>query len=177
MILDSGTCEVRRKINIAEAGYMPVFRNQTIFMGWYAELSYETSPVWPTEGREEVQTDARIRILRNTRIGEHDLVKLYPMDPETGEDLEPELFEVRRAFRGTDDDSGEDIWDLTLIRTESGWADGEPGTEDSETGTGSAGTEEPGTGTGSTGTEEPGTGTGSAGTGDTGTAAGEGEGG
>lgn len=121
MILDSGICEISRKINTAEAGYMPVFRDSVFHTSWYGLMAFETAPVWPTEGREEIQTDARIRILQHRGIGQHDRVKLYPLDPETGRDLEPELYEVRRAWHGTDAESGEEITDLTLIRTESGW--------------------------------------------------------
>lgn len=108
MILDKGICSVYRKTNTAGPGAMPVYTDMLIHMSWYGELSYETAPARPTEGREEVRTDARVRILQNRSIANHDRVELVP----TGGTVS--RYEVTRAYHGKDDDSGELITDLNL---------------------------------------------------------------
>ena len=113
MILDSGICTVYQKVNIAAPGCMPEFVDQEIHVSSYGELSFETSPAWPTERREEIQTDARIRILQNRRITNHDRVKLT--DFMGGNE---QTFEVTRAYHGSDPESGELITDLSLQRIE-----------------------------------------------------------
>lgn len=113
MILDSGICTVSQKVNIAPAGAMPVFADREIHVSSYGELSFETTPARPTERREEVQTDARIRILQNRQINNHDRVTLQAF---TGDALG--TFEVIRAYHGMDFDSGELITDLSLQRVE-----------------------------------------------------------
>ena len=113
MILDRGICNVYRKNNIAGPGEMPVYQNQLIHQSWYGELSFETSPARPTDSREMIQTDARIRILQCRSIANHDRVELSTAWPTSGETL---VFEVQRAFHGYDPDSGELITDLSLQR-------------------------------------------------------------
>lgn len=113
VILDSGICTVYRKINTAPDGAMPVFADQEIHCSSYGELAFETSPARPTERREEIQTDARIRILQNRQINNHDRVRLQAF---TGDELG--TFEVIRAYHGSDFDSGELITDLSLLRVE-----------------------------------------------------------
>lgn len=108
MILDKGICTVYRKTNTAGAGEMPVYTDVEIHKSWYGELSFETSPGRPTEYREEVQTDARIRILQNRAITNHDRVELVPFCGE------PCVYEVTRAYHGFDADSAELITDLSL---------------------------------------------------------------
>lgn len=108
MILDKGVCTVYRKTNTAEAGGMPVFADVAYWQSWYGELNYETAPGRPTEAREEIRTDARVRILQNREINNHDRVELA----ETGGATR--WFEVTRAYHGVDDDSGERVTDLTL---------------------------------------------------------------
>lgn len=109
MILDKGICTVYRKINMADAGKMPVYEDALLHESWYGELNFETAQARPTEGREEIKCDARVRILQNRNIANHDRVDLV----RTGEDL-PITYEVTRAWHGYDEDSGEMITDLTL---------------------------------------------------------------
>lgn len=108
MILDSGICYVYRKTNTGNYGSMPVYTDTLIHSGWYGILNYETAPARPTESREEVRTDARVRILQNRGINNHDRVELRPTGGTTSR------YEVTRAYHGVDDDSGELITDLTL---------------------------------------------------------------
>ena len=108
MLLDKGIATVYRKTNTAAAGGKPVWSNVQIHRGWYGELNFETSPGRPTEAREEVRTDARIRILQNRAINNHDRVTL---DDASGSTT---AYEVTRAYHGRDDDSGEMITDLSL---------------------------------------------------------------
>ena len=113
MILDRGICRVYRKENTASAGSKPVYENVLFHESYYGELNFETAQAWPTDHREEINTAARIRILQNRRIANHDRVKLEKFDDgERSED--DEVFEVTRAYHGRDEDSGEDITDLTL---------------------------------------------------------------
>ena len=108
MLLDKGVASVYRKTNTAAAGSKPVWDNVLIHTGWYGELSFETSPGRPTDAREEVRTDARIRILQNRLINNHDRVVL---DDASGNTT---AYEVTRAYHGRDDESGEPITDLSL---------------------------------------------------------------
>ena len=107
MLLDKGIATVYRKTNTAAPGGKPVWQNTQIHKGWYGELSFETAPARPTEAREEVRTDARIRILQNRAINNHDRVTLESAEGATA-------YEVTRAYHGTDDESGELITDLSL---------------------------------------------------------------
>ena len=105
MILDRGICDVYRQVNAAQPGGKPTFILEQIFESWFGELNFETNPARPTEAREEVRTDARIRILQNRTINNHDRVVLHI----TGE--EARHYRVTRAWHGVDDDSGEPISD------------------------------------------------------------------
>lgn len=107
MILDSGIAEFARKVNVAPKGGKPEYDYQPYYTAYYGELNFETSPAWPTESREEVRTDARIRVLQDRRINNHDRVTLTRDDTET-------VFEVTRAYHGADDESGERITDVNL---------------------------------------------------------------
>ena len=108
MNLDKGICTVYRTANTAAAGAKPVLSETAYYESWYGELSFETSPARPTDTRKEIRTDARIRILQNREIREHDRVALsvYSQDPEH--------YEIERAYHGRDDESGELITDLSL---------------------------------------------------------------
>lgn len=108
MLLDKGIATVYRKTNAAPKGGKPVWENVQIHVGWYGELNFETAPGRPTEAREEVRTDARIRMLQNRQINNHDRVVL---DDASGNTT---AYEVTRAYHGRDDDSGELITDLSL---------------------------------------------------------------
>ena len=113
MILDSGICTAFRRVDVAEKGRMPRYEYQRIAAHWYGELDFATVLAFPTEGREEVQTDARIRILQDRRINNHDVIILANA-PKVEDTLI--AYEITRAFHGKDDDSGELITDLTLKR-------------------------------------------------------------
>ena len=113
MILDKGICTIFRKVDVAGRGNKPRFEYRRISAHWYGELEYATSQSWPTEGREEIQTDLRIRILQDKRVNNHDVVLLQHVQGMTGDE---DAMEVTRAYHGRDDESGELITDLTLRR-------------------------------------------------------------
>lgn len=108
MILDKGVATIYHKIDVAGAGNMPAFRDEPFWTSWYGELNFETAPGRPSESREEIKCDARVRVLQNRAITNHDRVELA----ETGGPVT--TYEVTRAYHGTDDESGEMITDLTL---------------------------------------------------------------
>lgn len=111
MILDTGVCSVFRESDAASPGGMPRHEYTLLTQSWYRELAFETSPAHPTQGRQELKTDARIRILQDRRIKQNDIVALYQADsPRNG----APTYRVTRAFHGTDDDSPTPITDLTL---------------------------------------------------------------
>jgi hypothetical protein len=113
MILDAGICTVFRKTDISKRGNMPKYEYKPISKHWYGELQFETSPANPTDGREEVQTDARIRIVQNRQLNNHDMVVFA--NTNNIDDV-IKAYEITRAFHGRDDESGELITDLTLRR-------------------------------------------------------------
>ena len=108
MILDSGICRVSKQFNVAGFGEKPRFIYQPFYEGWYKELAFETAPAYPTEKREETQTDARVRVLQNRQITNYNHVTLSPFRGETRD------FVVIRAYHGRDEESGELISDLSL---------------------------------------------------------------
>lgn len=122
MILDSGIASFFHKVNIAENGAKPVFADSKFCEAYFGELSFETNPYYPTERREDIKTDARIRVLQNRNINNHDRVLLNPVQSQNPSvrgavsETEPLYYEVTRAYHGTDDDSGELITDLNLTR-------------------------------------------------------------
>ena len=93
---------------------MPKYEHRLLSKHWYKELAFETAPSYPTEGREEVQTDARIRILQDRRLANHDVLVMANV-PRVEDVLI--AYEITRAYHGKDDESGEMITDLTLRRT------------------------------------------------------------
>lgn len=108
MLLDTGICTIYHKRNVAGPGEKPTFEDVPYYSGWYGLLSYETTPERPTQPREEVRTDARVRVLQNRQITNHDRAVLRDgRGDETA-------YEVTRAYHGIDDDSGEPISDLSL---------------------------------------------------------------
>ena len=113
MILDTGICTIFRKEDVAARGNMPKYQYKPISKHWYKELDFETAPAHPTEGREEMQTDVRIRILQNRQLINHDVVVMGNVN-DIGDVLK--AYEITRAYHGRDDDSGELISDLTLRR-------------------------------------------------------------
>ena len=113
MILDDGICTVFRKVDSAERGGKPKFRYDQLCKHWYKELEFANVQTWPTESREETQTDARIRILQDRRVDNHDVVVFA--NTNRAEDV-LKAYEVTRAYHGKDQESGELITDLTLRR-------------------------------------------------------------
>lgn len=113
MILDDGICTIFRKENVAKPGNMPVYEYKPISRHWYKELEFANVQTYPTTGREETQTDARIRILQDRRVTNHDVVVLANV--QRMDDV-LKAYEVTRAYHGKDDDSSERITDLTLMR-------------------------------------------------------------
>ena len=121
MILDKGIATIYRKTDTAEAGDMPTYTDVMIWQSWYGELSFETAPARPTEAREEIRCAARVRVLQNRAINNHDRVELA----DTGGTVT--LYEVTRAYHGYDDDSGEPITDLSLEVYDPGTPDAQAG--------------------------------------------------
>lgn len=113
MQLDRGICTVLHKTPTHEPGYMPGFSYTILHKGWYGELSFETAPVYPTQNREEIHVDKRIRILQCQTINNHDTVVLA--DVAADADLSGlTVYEVTRAYHGWDEESAELITDLSL---------------------------------------------------------------
>ena len=111
MILDTGICTVFRAHDIAQPGEMPKKAYTPICHGWYGELSFETSPVWATEGRNEQRVDSRIRILQNRAIAQDDVVILARVDEFPSGAV---AYRITRAYHGVDEDGPTPITDLTL---------------------------------------------------------------
>lgn len=103
MILDRGIAEIFARSNVAPKGEKPVWQEALRFRSWYAELSFETSPVWQTERRLAQKADARIRIAQCRDIRQGDTAH-----------LDGRVYAIARAYHGTDEESGEQITDLTL---------------------------------------------------------------
>jgi len=103
MILDSGICTVYEVKNVAPPGSMPKMELLPKHESWYAELNFETVPK-DAAMQEMTETSARIRVLQNREITNHNVVVL----------TDGEQYEVIRAYHGIDEESGEPITDLTL---------------------------------------------------------------
>lgn len=115
MMLDSGICSIFRKTYTSQPGGKPVEGYEMLSTGWYGLLQFETMPAWPTESREEREVSLRIRVLRDVRIDSKSVVALR-LVYELAEDVE--RYEVARVYHGVDEESGEEISDLTLRRVE-----------------------------------------------------------
>lgn len=108
MILDSGICTVYRSVNTAPPGGKPSFEETPVFQSWFGDLNFETAQARPTEGREEIRTDRRIRINQLRTIANRDRVDLGMWGQQATS------YRVTRAYHGTDDESGQPITDLNL---------------------------------------------------------------
>lgn len=113
MVLDSGLCSVFRKVDTTKGVGMPRYEYQLMHQSWYGKLEFATGETYPTEFREEVKCDLRIRITQNDRINNHCTV-VMAMQAEM--DATAEYYNVTRAWHGHDTESGELITDLTLER-------------------------------------------------------------
>lgn len=115
MILDSGICTIFRREDVALSGEMPRHSYTVLGRSWYGELSFETSPARPTDGREEHRADNKIRIIQNRAIRDNsDVVILRNLERFEDRTDADEVYLIRRAYHGTDDDSPTEITDLTL---------------------------------------------------------------
>lgn len=119
MILDTGIATFYHRENTAADGAKPVFSMTAFSMGYYGELSFETNQAYPTDRREEVRTDARIRVLQNRAINNECFVELQPVNGPH------DYYRVTRCYHGTDNDSGEMITDINLTEDES-WVEEVP---------------------------------------------------
>ena len=118
MILDRGICTVFQSVNVSSPGDMPRQGYLPIWASWYGELSFETSPARPTEGRKELRTDKRIRILQCDRIRQNDIVILDHISAMEEVAAGTPVYRVNRAYHGIDDDGPTQITDLNLEVTE-----------------------------------------------------------
>lgn len=122
MILDSGICTIFKKTDVSEPGGMPTYALKVRTKAFYGLLDFATEQEWPTEAREETEIAARIRVLQDRQITNHDAVVLEDIDAgetamtaeELHETYDVQVLEVTRAFHGHDDETGEPITDLTL---------------------------------------------------------------
>lgn len=114
MILDSGLCCVFRARDTARSGDMPRSGYALLTQSWYGELSFETSPARPAQGRQELRTDARVRILQCRDIRQNDVVVLREDDGTDAPRDKERAYRVTRAYHGKDDDGPAPITDLSL---------------------------------------------------------------
>lgn len=114
MILDSGICTVFRRQNIALSGEMPRPGFQLVGQSWFGELNFETSPNRPTEGRRELKTDARVRILQNREIKQDDVVVLRELPEYEQREADEPVYRITRAWHGTDESGTTPVSDLSL---------------------------------------------------------------
>ena len=114
MILDSGVCTVFRKTDTSAPGAMPGAGYVPIWASWFADLNFETAPVWNTEGRKELRVDRRIRILQCKNIAQNDVVVMDHIGEYSERALDAVVYKVIRAYHGTDDEGPTQISDLSL---------------------------------------------------------------
>ena len=111
MQLDRGICTVYTQRDVSDPGDMPRYERTVKTESYYGELSFETSPQWPTEHREETKTAARVRILQSRGVTKDDVAELH----DSTDDAEAvRVDRITRAYHGEDDESGEKNTDLTL---------------------------------------------------------------
>lgn len=111
MLLDQGTCTILTKTDISEEGKKPKYERTIKAQSYFGRLSFETSPQWPTEHREETKIAERVRILQCRTIGKDDVAELVDFSDPT---QTPQTYKISRAYHGIDDESGEMISDLSL---------------------------------------------------------------
>ena len=109
MILDSGLAFFYRLTNTAPPGAMPVMEKEetAFYTAFYGELMFETSPARPTEDREEVRTDNRIRVLQNREINNDQRCVIVRGAEQTE-------YRITRVYHGYDEESRERISDISL---------------------------------------------------------------
>ena len=109
MILDKGTVTIFEVSDAAEPGNMPVSAYIVKAQSWYGELRFVAGKAYRTDMREDVEVDARIRILQDRRITNHDVLVFGLHNAPCGV-----IYEIIRAFHGVDDENGQPITDLSL---------------------------------------------------------------
>ena len=111
MILDSGICTIFEMVDVSEPGGKPKLEPRKKSRAWFGWLDFATAESWPTEGREETEVSARIRIHQDRSITNKHVVVLSNV-----ETIAPKMrrLEVVRAYHGHDDENGQPITDLTL---------------------------------------------------------------
>ncbi len=114
MILDKGVCSVFRRTDTGSPGGMPSWTYSLLHQSWYGELDFATTPANPTNEREELQTDARIRVMQCRDIRQHDVVVLAQLSDFAQRDPAAPVFDIERAYHGMDDDGPTPISDLSL---------------------------------------------------------------
>lgn len=110
VILDSGILTVFEKQDVSGRGEMPRYEYVPKAQGYYGELDFASGGVWTTQGREDLQIDARVRILQDRRITALDVVALEDVQDVNG----VQLYEIERIYHGRDEESGEKISDISL---------------------------------------------------------------
>lgn len=111
MLLDQGTCTIYTKTDVSGPGEKPRYEKTIKAQSYYGQLSFETSPQWPTGHREETKIAERVRIMQCRSIRKGDVAELVDFSDVT---QTPRTYKIARAYHGMDDDSGEMISDLTL---------------------------------------------------------------
>ncbi|MBQ8617636.1 MAG: hypothetical protein IJ418_08990 [Clostridia bacterium] len=111
MLLDDGMCTIYTKTDVSGPGEKPRYEKTIKAESYYGRLSFETSPQWPTEHREETKIAERVRILQCRSIRKDDVAELIDFSDAT---QTAQTYKITRAFHGIDDDSGEEISDLSL---------------------------------------------------------------
>ena len=114
MILDTGICSIFHRADGSAPGDMPSYTYTHLFSGWYREMSYETAPVWQTEGRKDQRADGQIRILQCREIAQNDVVVMANCTAWKDRPAGAKAYRIIRAYHGKDDDGPTPISDLTL---------------------------------------------------------------
>lgn len=114
MILDKGIVTLFHAQDVSQPGYMPVQQLTPYFQSWYGEIFMESSPVWPTDGRKELQVDQRIRVLQNRQIRQNDVAVLLPVASAAEIPAGTPRYSIERVAHAIDDDGPTEISDLTL---------------------------------------------------------------
>ena len=110
MILDSGILTVFEKRDVSGRGEKPRFEYTQKAQAYYGELDFASGGIWTTQGREDVQIDARVRILQDRTITPQDVIALEDAQDVQGK----QLYEIERIYHGVDTESGEKISDISL---------------------------------------------------------------
>lgn len=110
MILDKGYCSVYSASDVSAPGDMPVEGLTLKYRSWYGEMDFETVP-YQAELQDDVKISARVRIIQNRGVSNHDVVVLSNVLPPPSEALQ---YRIARAYHGTDDENGQPITDLSL---------------------------------------------------------------